>query len=158
MDKGLKTWKKEIVVDGTPEQVHSIFLEDVWWQGGFPSWVLLRTYEIHPQEDRAGTGGVRQVPCFLQEKILNAEFGSYVEYTVERKVWFAVSYHLGRVIFESIEDGSNKSRVIWHINYTPSGFGHIIVPLVLFILGFLCLPTLKNACAQKLKYQSKTHI
>ena len=156
MDGGTKHIRRECIVDGNPDKVHETFLSQVWWHGGFPFWVsmCLKTYQIEPSKDNndTGLGGIRQVPTYLQEEIVGAEKGKFVEYRVRRKAWLPINYHHGRVSFESsvVDTIESKTKVVWEITYTPKWcFGGFLYFLFVIMIGGFFLPRLKTSCKSK---------
>ena len=129
--EGTNTVKFEVLVHQDPIEAHKIFLEKTWWRGGLPVPAIpyvTGTYVVQKANDEAGTGGVREVPLFLQERILKAELGKYIEYTVERRVWFPVTSHLGLVSFH--QAGPGATRVVWEINFTPKPHAFLMLPFM----------------------------
>jgi hypothetical protein len=147
MDTGTKRIRRECMVYGNPNSVHQTFLTHVWWHGGFPALITmcLKTYELEPAKDEAGSGAIRQVPSYLQEEVVAAEMGKFVEYRIKRKAWLPLSYHRGRVSFEAAE--GDQTKVVWEISYTPwMCFSGFLFGMLAVMIGWFFLPQLSKHC------------
>ena len=138
----------EVLVHNDPKTVHESFLKVVWWGGGFP-WYLnfvppSPPKVIQAQRDASGIDGIREVPMFVQEHIVKAELGKFVEYTLTRKSFMPLHFHRGQVNF--YEAGPNCTRVVWRVNYTPNFYAFLILPFVLPLIKIFFLSELKKAC------------
>jgi nucleoside-diphosphate-sugar epimerase len=124
MDKGTETYETEYLIPLDPIPCHKLFLKRAWWEGGF-DWTIdwcrtfMPVYRIDEPKDEAGTGATREVPLGLQEHVLSAKLGEYIEYTLlaKHRFLFPSSHHRGRVEFH--QAGPGNTRILWKINYTP---------------------------------------
>lgn len=155
MDIGTKKLSTHIVVDGDAVNAHKTFLSRVWWGGGFPWWLPIpASGVVQAPIDDAGNGGIRQVPGFIQEQILDAKLGEYVEYTLKRKLFMPISYHRGRVSFQEL-DGGKQTKVTWEVSYTPYPVIGFLFLMFTSTFDMFFLPQLKLACAKLLKGDKK---
>ncbi|KAH9261032.1 hypothetical protein BASA81_000736 [Batrachochytrium salamandrivorans] len=150
MDQGTQRFSAEIVVNADPVTAHKLFVSRVWWGGGFPWYLPLpASGVIEPQQDESGKGSIRQVPGFIQEQILDAQLGEYLEYTLKRKLFMPISYHRGRVSFSQVEEG--KTLVKWDVSYTPLPVVGALFPLFTSTFSLFFLPALQQACEEHKK-------
>ncbi|CAL1167991.1 unnamed protein product [Cladocopium goreaui] len=110
MDVGSTTVKEEQFVRLDVEQCYDEFLELIWRQGG-----SLGVPQILEEGDpRSGRGCARRVGLFIVERVVEAERGQFLEYTIE-KPW-PTSYNRARVSFQDVE---GNTVITWTSNFTP---------------------------------------
>lgn len=132
MTKGANTQRFEEIIHLDPVETHKAFLRYCWW-GSLPLFpaipYLTATLQVQKEKDPSGKGGIREVPLFIQEEILDSKMGEFIEYTLSRKAWMPFSHHRGRISF--FPAGPNCTRMLWEINYDLQPWYFLIPPYYL---------------------------
>ncbi|CAE8644841.1 unnamed protein product [Polarella glacialis] len=121
MDVGTRREELQQLVECGPEACFEAFLRDVWvGGGGLGPFGPITTRILEKGDPVTGEGSIRIVPGGIQEEILAASRGQFIEYHVAKGP-FPVSYHRGRVEFVAVSstDSSASTMVTWSCSYTP---------------------------------------
>eukprot|EP00747_Dinoflagellata_sp_TGD_P170204 gnl/TRDRNA2_/TRDRNA2_201159_c0_seq1.p1 gnl/TRDRNA2_/TRDRNA2_201159_c0~~gnl/TRDRNA2_/TRDRNA2_201159_c0_seq1.p1 ORF type:complete len:239 (+),score=19.02 gnl/TRDRNA2_/TRDRNA2_201159_c0_seq1:78-794(+) len=124
------------VVPSSSNDTYDAFIDYVWVGGGglpIPPPVILS------RGTSAGVGLERMiVPPFLREKIISAELGRRITYTVVNPsvLTYPVTDHLGNIWLS--EEGDNATRIEWNVTAKPMrGWGWYVRPFTALIISTL---------------------
>lgn len=98
-------------------QAYDAFMAYIWWDGGAPPGLVTKE-----DDERSGQGSIRSVPGGIHEKILTAEHGNFLEYTLTKNGPFPVTTHLGKITFKKEDNkdigGDHGSASVVHLSAT----------------------------------------